>query len=555
VKLLKNLDYLLIKSNFKPIIFWLILSIGFSIFYSYLGLQPAFTNKYAVQDDARQYIFWMQRFTDSELLPNDLIADYFKSITPIGYAGVYQLMASIGIEPLLFSKILPILLGLIITVYCFYLSLELFPVPLGGFLSTLLLNQSLWFKDDLVSGTPRAFIYPLLLAFLYYLLRRNRLIIGLVIVLEGFLYPPLLFISLGILMIRLRKNYLLLASYLGLGIMIMLPYAITSSEFGPVVSAAQAWKMPEHWTEGRHPFFDKNPWRFWLIGQHSGILPPLMPPLIWISLLFNWVLKSRSRFPLVSLVNNNIVILKQVVIISFFLYILAHIILLKLYFPTRYTVHTFRIVMALGGGIIFSVVLDSCFHAYLQKRKLWQILLTATLTSLLLFYPNFSGRFPTTDYRISGEFALYEFLQKQPKNSIVATLANEADNIPTFAHQSILVGREYALPFHLGYYSQIRQRTIDLIFAQYSQDLTGVKQLIQKYQIKFWLLDRTSFEPEYLITKPWLKSFQPAFTEALTNLEQNKIPALAQLTKQCSVLETENFLLLKADCLLVSRQE
>ncbi|MGM3308039.1 hypothetical protein ACSQ6I_19030 [Anabaena sp. WFMT] len=537
----------------KSIIFCLIGSIIFSIFYSCLGLKKAFQGNYVVQDDAREYVFWMQRFSDSELLPNDLIADYFKSITPIGYASVYKLMTSLGIEPVLFSKILPIFLGLIITIYCFYLSLEFLPVPSGGFISTLLLNQSLWFKDDLVSATPRAFIYPLLLAFLYYLLRENRLMISLIIVLEGFLYPPLLFISLGILIVRVRKNYLLLAGYLGLGIIAMLPYALTSSEFGPVVTAAQAWQMPEHWTEGRHPFFDQNPWRFWLIGQHSGILPPLMPPLIWFGLFFPWVLKSRSRFPLVSLINKKIILFKQVTIVSLVLYFAAHIVLLKLFFPTRYTVHTFRIIMALAGGITFTVMLDGFFHAYQQKRRFWQLLLTATLMGLLLFYPNFLGRFPTTGYKISEQSAIYEFLQKQPKNIMIATLSDEADYIPTFGKRSILVGREYALPFHLGYYGQIRQRTIDLLYAQYSQDLAVVQQVIQKYRVTFWLLERTAFQPEYLTQKTWLKSFQPAFTEAVTSLEQGINPALAQLQKQCSVLETEKFTLLKADCLLLAK--
>jgi hypothetical protein len=145
---------------------------------------------------------------------------------------------------------------------------------------------------------------------------------------------------------------------------------------------------------------------------------------------------------------------------------------------------------------------------------------------------------------------LYKFLQQQPKDTLVATLSDEADNIPTFAQRPILVGREYALPFHLGYYSQIRQRTIDLIHAQYSQDLTPAKQLIQKYGVDFWLLESTSFKVEYLTTKTWLKSFQPVFTEAVSNLSQKTTPALATLTKYCSVLETENFILLKADCII-----
>lgn len=540
------------KRTSPSVLLWLTLSLGFALFYGILGLQKAFKSEYVAQDDAREYVFWMQQFIDSELLPNDLIANYFKSITPFGFAAVYKLMASLGINPLLLSKILPIILGLIVTIYCFWLCLEIFPIPTAGFISTLLLNQSLWFKTDLVSATPKSFVYPLLLAFLYYLLRESWLIICLIIILEGLFYPPLLLICLGILLIRLRSNYFLLAAILGLGFLVMLPYAIASSEFGPVVTASQAKMMPEFWREGRHPFFDNNPGKFWLIGQHSGILPPLMPPLIWIGLLLPVVLRHSSRFPLVNLIKNKITILPQIVIVSLTLFFAAHTFLLKLFFPTRYTIHTLRIVMAIATGITLTIMLDKFFLAEQQKHRLWRLALTTTLVIALLLYPNFSGRFPTTDYRQSGESALYQFLQQQPKDSLIATLSDEADNIPTFAQRSILVGREYALPFHLGYYSQIRQRTTDLIRAQYSQELTAVKELISKYGVNFWLLESTAFKPEYLTEKTWLKSFQPAFTEALSSLKRENTPALARLAKQCSVLETERFTLLKADCIMNS---
>ncbi|MCW5312316.1 hypothetical protein GTQ43_00135 [Nostoc sp. KVJ3] len=526
------------------------LSLSFAIFYGILGLQRAFRSEYVAQDDAREYVFWMQQFIDPKILPHDLIANYFKSITPFGFATLYKLIASLGVHPLWLSKILPIFLGLIVTIYCFWLCLEIFPVPIAGFISTLLLNQSLWFKSDLVSATPRAFVYPLLLAFLYYLLRESWLIICLIIVLQGLFYPPLVFISLGILLIRLRRNYVWLAVILGLAFLVMLPYALTSSEFGPVINTSQAKVMPELWPGGRHPFFDKNPWRFWLIGEHSGILPPLMPPLIWLGLLLPAILRNAYRFSLVSLIKIQFKIIPQIIIVSVSLFFAAHFLILKLFFPTRYTTHTFRIVMAIAAGITLTVMLDKFFQIYQQKRNFWQIILTAIVSIALIVYPNVSGRFPTTDYRQSGELALYKFLQQQPKDSLIATLSDEADNIPTFAQKSILVGREYALPFHIGYYSQIRQRTTDLINAQYSQNLAAAKKLIQMYKVNLWLLERTAFNSQYLTTKTWLKSFQPAFTEALSNLEEGNTPALGRLTKKCSILETENFILLKADCIL-----
>ena len=545
---------------------WFSLSLTFAAIYGCQWLQQAFKSEYVVAKDAREYVFWMQRFVDQELLPHDLIADYFQSITPSGYAAFYQVMASLGISPLLLSKILPMVLGLIVTAYCFGVCLQLFAVPAAGFIASLLLNQSLWFRDDLASATPRAFVYPLFLAFLYYLLRRSFLPCLVVIALQGLFYPPLGFISAGILFVRLwdwqrwpprieqnRSNFLLCVAGLGVACLVMLPYALATSKFGPLVTAVQARAMPEFWPGGRHPFFQDNPGKFWLVGQHSGLLPPLLPPLIWTGLLLPVLLRNPSRFPLVRQVKS-VTVLPQIVLVSLGLFLAAHALWLKLFFPSRYTGHTLRVVMAIAAGIALVVMLDAVLHACTQlvksrkKRQLfWVLAATGLLGTVLVLYPHFSGDFPKTNYRVSGEGALYEFLQQQPKNILIATLSDEANNIPTFAHRSILVSKEYALPFHLGYYRQIRQRAIDLIRAQYSPNLAVAKSFVQKYGVNFWLLNREAFTPEY-VTSSWFTQYQPATTEALAVIKQD-VPALSRLTKRCAVFETGGLVVLQAKCI------
>lgn len=155
--------------------FWFVLSLTFAVLFGILGLQQGFRADYVVQDDARQHVFWMQRFLDPSLFPNDWISDYFQSIAPTGYHLFYRIPALLGINPLLFNKFLPMALGLITTAYAFGICLELLPVPLAGFIGSLVLNQNLWVQDDLVSGTARSFLYPCFLAFLYYLLRGSLL--------------------------------------------------------------------------------------------------------------------------------------------------------------------------------------------------------------------------------------------------------------------------------------------------------------------------------------------------------------------------------------------
>lgn len=546
------------------ILFWLSLSLGFAIYYGGLGLQKAFRAEYIVQDDAREYVFWMQQFVDPTLFPHDLIADYFKSITPPGYAAIYRLMA-LGIQPLLLSKLLPVVIGVMTTLYGFRVCLQLFPIPAAGFIAMLLLNQSLWFRDDLSSATPRAFVYPLFLAFLYYLLHRVRSGVMITIVLQALIYPPLVLITIAVLFLRLwnwdrwhlhRAHIPYFAFATGLGFLALLPYAFSAAEFNPIVTKAEALTMPELYPGGRHPYFDPNLWQFWLTGQHSGILPPLLPPLIWVGLGLPIVTQNPSRFPLIRRLNCEVVVLAQTALASLGLFFAAHALLLKLFFPTRYTTHTWRIVLAIAAAIVLTVLLDTVLlkceelaNAHRWKPLFWRLALTGLIGALLILFPSFSPNFPATNYRVSGEGALYQFLQKQPQDSLIATLSDEANNIPTFARRSVLIGKEYALPFHLGYYRQIRQRSIELIQAQYSPDLAPVQQIIQRYGIDFWLLDRSAFAPGYLLNKSWLQSFQPAFSEASTRLHQGKISALEKRVNECAVFESQSLILLKATCI------
>jgi len=547
--------------------FWLILSLSFAAGYSIMALPPAFSSEYVMGKDAREYLFWMHQFFDPDLFPHDLIANYFHSITPPGYAALYHLIASVGITPVLFSKLLPIVLGLITTGYCFAVCMQIFPVPIAGFFATLLLNQTLSMHDDVVSATPRAFFYPLFLAFLYYLLKRSLLPCLVAIALQALFYPLVPFISLGVLICRLfdwkdgrlrsqeRRDYLFCATGVGVALLAILPYMVASSEFGPTITANDARAMPDYWLGGRVRYFHLNPVDFWLLGRDSGILALLSPPQLFIGVLLPILLRYQSQFPLAKRVKSTVKILLQIVLASVAMFFAAHVLAFKLHFPSRYTFHTFQMVFSIATGIVMTLILDAVFHWSEQRTKRRQTgrQVLALFTSFIVIaavtlYPSSLKVFPKTQYVVGGAPGLYKFLQQQPKDSLIASLTSETDNLPTFTKRSILVGKEYALPFHTKYYAQFRPRVIDLINAQYSSDLNQVKGFIQKYGVSFWLLDRTAFRPEY-IANNWIRQYQATAAEAMAKLKQGSTPALLRLMKRCAVFETESLVLLQTKCL------
>lgn len=557
-RLHKLLTATTVKTSKSQIIFWFSLSLTFTLIYGVLALKQAFASEYVVQDDARQHVFWMQRFLQPDLFPSDLIANYFQSVAPAGYTTFYKLFA-IGINPLLLSKILPVFLALITTAYCFGVCIKLFPIPAAGFVATLLLNQSLWLKDDLVSATPRAFIYPICLAFLYYLVRRSLVLVCVAIALLGLFYPQGIFNAAIVLILQLvrwdnklklsrdRQDYLFCAAGLVVTVLVLLPFALGTSEFAPTITAAEARRLPEFLPGGRSAFFSNDPWRYWLSGGRSGFLPSIQPSTLAVGFLLPVLLRYSAVFPLTRQINR-IAILPQMVVASVVMFLAAHALLFKLHLPGRYSGYSLRIVLALAAGITLIVLWDALWRAYRQRV----LILTAVslLGVALLLYPSFDKNFPNTKYKIGSFPTLYQFFQAQPKDSLIASLAEEANNLPTFAQRSILVGREYAIPYQLGYYRQFRQRTLELINAQYSLKLVAAQNLIQKYGIDFWLLDKAAFTPEYLANNSWLRQYQPATAEAIALLQQGKIPALSQVVERCQVFDRDGFVILKAECIL-----
>jgi hypothetical protein len=540
------------KSQYK---FYLGASIVTAILFSLWGFGLSL-QEYTIQDDARQHVFWLQRLGDRELFRDDLIADYFSSVAPAGYKFVYWLANLLGLEPLVFNKILPLLLGVGTSIYLFLVTLEIFPVPLAGFFASLLLNQNLWLLDDLVSGTPRSFLYILFLGFIYYLLRQQLLPCLLLIVLQGLFYPQILLISTGILALNLitqkqgRFLYLigLIAAVITVGI-----YKLQTAEFSEVITLAQARQLSEFYPPGRSAFFSDRPWYFWLVGKQSGLFPFEWQYFLMCSfgLCLPLIVQFPEIFPLSQKITPKSQIIWQIMLTSWLWYGLAHLMLFRLHLPSRYSQHTGRMAIALLSGITLAILLHKLIQKVAAHSSTRQLIITAIAIAGLL-YPTYAVQaYPQRlGYVTANNPELYQFLRQQPKDTVIATLSELGDFIPSFAQRTVLTAREYSIPYHWDYYKQIRQRTQDLIQAQYSLNPGDLKQLIQQYQVGFWLVDSTAFTVEYLQQNNWLNQFQPATQQAIANLKNHQPLAIAQKIDQCSVFQTPEINLLTSKCLL-----
>ena len=493
---------------------------------------------------------------------------YFQSVAPIGYKTVYRLGTEIGINPFVLNKFLPSILGLIATCYCFLLTKKIFPIPSGCFITTLLLSQILWMKDDIISGTPRAFIYPIFLAFLYYLTKRSLLPCAITIALLGIFYPQYVFIAAGMLLIQLVKwrgvipylsnnsdDYFFCFVGLGVAFTVMLPYAIHVSEYAPTITRAQALQLPEFQPGGRSKFFKSSFWGYIFDGGRSGLLPRSLytPVTVIFGFFLPLIMRFPQKFPLVKQVTKQVYILPQLIVVSVVMFLIAHATLFELHLPGRYTGHTFRIIIAIAAGIVLTTILQSLQQTLASsyfRKKVSNLILMGVLTTAIIAYPSFVDSFPSTKYKEGQAESLYRFLQEQPKDTLVASLTGEADNIPTFTQRSIFVSREYAIPYHMGYYGPYRQRVKDLIKAQYTDNSEVLKSFIRRYDITHWLIEKSTFTPDYIGENRWILQHEPEAQKMLESLESGTIPALIAYQNSCKVFHDHKYEVLSTECIL-----
>ena len=558
---------LLSRVGESPVAGWFVAAMAYAVFCSLLALQQSFSAPFVVQDDARQHVTWFLRFTDPGLFPNDLLADYFQSLAPAGYRALYRLLAWLHLDAITASKLLPGVLAVISGAYCFGLCRQMARAPQAAFFATVILMQSLWMNKDLSSATPRAFLYPLFVAFLYYAARRSRPGAAVTILLQGLFYPPIVLVSAGALVLsffriearRLRvarepRELVTLALVLAIAGCTLALYSFTSARYGPLISLERAQGLADFHHGGRIPIFGNGAWYNWVKGT-GGIHFPTRPYLLWFGLLIPFM-GRRSPFSAVQPWQAAVGLLPRVALVSLALFVAARLCLFHLYLPSRYTQHTARIVLSLAAGIALSGLLEWLLgwakqHGPAGRIFLWAgALAAAVLFGGVLGYPAFLRTFPMPGYMVGRNEALYTFLAQQPKETMIASLAEEANNLPSFARRSTLVGREFAAPFHVKYYDAFQQRVSDLLEAQYTEDPVALRRFIERYHVSWFLLERQAYKPGYLRRNNLARTFTAQTEEVAKARAAGARPILAAHMREGVAFANGNLILIDASAIL-----
>jgi len=550
---------------------WLAGALALTLLFTARTMAPAFLSG-AIQDDALQHVFWMLRFRDPELLRDDLFADYFQSLAPVGYTAIYWTLTR-AVDPLLASKLLPPLLGGFTALFTFLLVRRLHPSPAAACLATVLLSWYLWQYDDLSSATPRAFLMPTLTALLWALVAgRSAVAVG-VTLLAALVYPIGGVLGVALLgarlvrfegrrpkLVRERSAWVMTLAAIVLVGMALLPDLLAGSPYGPAITAAEARTMPEFGPKGRNAYFVPGAYKFWLESYRSGLnlrvsdaLFPQIPVLFEyaaLAALLPLALRFRRRLPAARLLDGQLTILVRLLAASFALFLLAHLLLFRLYLPSRYVQWSVPLVLSVAAGLALAILFQEAAARVRAARpgRLAAALAVLFAIGVALYPAEYRGEFQPDRHP-----AITAYLRDQPKDLLVAAVPHDADWVPAMTGRRILVAREYALAYHPGYYGEVRQRMEDLIDAYYDEGTKRLAGLVERYGVDFFLVDHEAFNA-FTVGKAWGgREFAPFHLTIAARLNRPRRYALQDLVRDCAVVDDGAVALVPATCLAGAR--
>jgi hypothetical protein len=320
----------------KSIIIMFLVSISIAI--TFFCQKEGFKNRFVIQDDVTQYIPAVYAFTDSHLnqayLDGDLMLEYMVIKNSPGHLSLYLLAANV-MDPLIMTKILPFLLCTI-SVIMFYMVVKRVSTKTAGFFAAFMFVFYVWTSKYgfFSGGLPKAFAFPLLLAFLYFLLEKKFYLCLLILILQVLFYPVIAVVSLLIYFFNCflsieRSKRAAVVFFLISIVCILLTFALyrQPNEFlGDMVSLREMLYMPEFGANGRDGLFVGSFLDFLTSEDSSGILVSstflFIIPISLLSLLY---LKGKLPNAIWHIIYSGTAA-----------FVLAYMLLFHLFFPGRY---------------------------------------------------------------------------------------------------------------------------------------------------------------------------------------------------------------------------
>ncbi len=484
------------------------------------------TEPYIVNNDAHQHTFWMHSLEDPELLAGDLLAHYSFAYQPPGYVLLFRGL-SLVVSPIAAARFLPVLLFALSTGLLFAV-VRSFSGHFEAWFSCLLFLTSPLFLQKMAGAHPRAFATPFLLLTLLLLLRKRPKSLGLFLVLQSQFYPMIFLLSSATSLLSLVLSHfrlenrrlllptswrplvpILLAVTLGCGALAARYWGPEDPQIGSLVTRAEMEASPEFFAGGRARHLPQRglqrnaeqvirqglPNTAQLLGIESqNRMPGWQFRLLLLLLLVAAFLAVRRRgfllTPWIALAMSSIV-----------LYLLAHHLLLRLFFPKRYIMYSISILVVVALALATGALLKLLPTGWVRKTA--QAL---SLALVALHLPGMAGA-GLDDY--SAQEELFEFAASLPKDALIAGHPASVEGIPLFSARRVLATLETSTPYYTGYWSELKGRLYLFFEAYYGSDLDALERWVEQQGIDYLVIDERTFEEGFFARPGRGAYFQP----------------------------------------------
>jgi len=534
---------------------WMLL--GLAVFCWWIRYHPPGTEILVLDDDARQHAYWTARFRSPELFQDDLPTRYVSShaINPVGYQWVYRLGTRF-LDPLPLSRLLSLVLLLGSLVILLRLTRRMGMASQGrGFCALLFLFFFLYGHSG---GIPRTFAYPLFLLFLLHREAGRHRWAAWTLIFQAVIYPPIVpntvalagcsvvsrFVHRKARPLWFRDVVPLIFGVAAAALILGFVYSSADRELlGPQVTLDQARSMEEFGENGRNEFFRDSPISYLLTGR-SGIG-------LYHSLGFVVILggmgavigfrKLRVRALAIHLIWT-----------SLLLFGLAHLVLFRMYLPSRYTLLTLPLALLLTIGDNTAPFVERVrpwlrsVHGILCPDRGGKWMGGALLLAFAAGYAYVQGH---AIVHVDTEVAvidrldreMLDFLNSMPPTVLVAGHPEDMDNVPMVSRRKVLVNQETSLAYHTEYYRRIRERLDDWFQVYYAERWTTVREFALKHGVDVIVVRKEHFTRKFLDGRIYHEPFNRFVKE---RVRRNQPFALLSAPKTVRCFDNERYLIL-----------
>ena len=434
-------------------------------------------------DDAAQHIFWLYRYADPALFPDDISVKYFMTSAPWGYRALYSMVAPV-MDVLQAAEWLAVVLLFVSALLAWKAAAAASEMgrELHGLLAVvaMIVLLPLSVAQDLLPpiAFQRTFALPLTLLTLWGLVSRRYAWVGVSWLTAALVYPvvlPVQGLTAAVVflrdLVRERRmpSHWVLNGVLGLAALIIAAVGIPiPPEIGPAFTYEQAIRMPEFGPNGRLGLYQSGVVGNLVRGHMTGLgWTPGVLLLMAVSMGLAGRLGRIRSIPFAAWAMACVGVGLWAAMRLF-----PEQLMFGLYLPNRHSrwaIGVFGLLaMAAGAGAL----LERAGKRWAEESpgsewylRRW-IAVAAPLVVAAVLMPN-AVRLWQQPVNTDLENA-YAFISTLPKSTLVAAHPDLADFVPVRTRRSVLTSTEISMPWMQGYYAHMKPRIEASLRAAYA---------------------------------------------------------------------------------------